>query len=95
MNALLTSCASPFQYTVIELPRARRVHQSFLTAPATTLRTFIYALNICFLRPLFKGDRFADVLLLNGPGTGVPLACACFLSRASAILELGLLRDMF
>lgn len=63
-------------YTVVEVPRARRVHQSFLTAPWTTLMSLAFTMRVIALDP-----RFADVVIMNGPGTCVPICLAVFAAR--------------
>lgn len=73
---------------VAELPRARRVHQSLFSAPWTTFGCLLAALKLCIFTPALKRQHFADILLLNGPGTCVPLAAACLLSNASSCFPL-------
>lgn len=68
-------------WTVKEIPRARRVHQSFLTAPFTTLQSFGVCLRLLTLPSLLGSRGNADVILLNGPGSCVPIALAAFLPR--------------
>ena len=59
------------------LPRARRVHQSLLTAPLTCLLTAIHAINALTCepvsRPLTRYGRqfkYPHVIVTNGPATG-------------------------
>ena len=62
------------RFEVVELPRARRVHQSIWTAPWTSL--------ICLLAALKMLHRDApDIILTNGPGTGVILVLASLILR--------------
>ena len=68
---------------VVEIPRARRVHQSFLSTPLTLLRSVVFCIDHVALRPLTKGRILADVVLMNGPGTCVPLVAAVYLLRVS------------
>ena len=63
-------------YTVIEVPRARRVHQSFVSAPWTTLVSLAFT-----IRTITLDSHFADVVLMNGPGTCVPICLAVFAAR--------------
>lgn len=76
------------QFTLLRIPRARRVHQSYLTSPFTTLYSLAYCLWHISLSPLLVARRdqrcFADLILLNGPGSCVPIACAAFLPRVSS-----------
>ncbi|KAH8930152.1 glycosyltransferase family 1 protein, partial [Atractiella rhizophila] len=70
------------QYSVFVIPRARRVHQSFFTAPFTTSWSLAHCLFVVAIQPILSGERaFADVVLLNGPGSCVPIAIAAHLPR--------------
>ncbi|EGG08132.1 family 1 glycosyltransferase, partial [Melampsora larici-populina 98AG31] len=63
-------------FSFLEIPRARRVHQSFFTTPWSTVVSLIYCLwYITLSRP------YPDLVLLNGPGSSVPIALAAFLPR--------------
>lgn len=77
---LEASDASP-QYRLLSVPRARRVHQSFFSTPATLLLSLCMAVYYVTLAPLLTRDYFADVLILNGPGTCLPLCMAVYLNR--------------
>ncbi|KDQ14476.1 glycosyltransferase family 1 protein [Botryobasidium botryosum FD-172 SS1] len=68
-------------YTIYNFPRARRVHQSLLSTPPTFLRSLLHAILVICVLPAFKGKPFADVLILNGPGTCVPICAAAYMSR--------------
>lgn len=75
----------PTQFSVLRIPRARRVLQSYLTSPFSTLYSLAYCLwHISFV-PLVRSQRrvFADAILLNGPGSCVPIAFSAFLPRVS------------
>ncbi|KAF8806388.1 glycosyltransferase family 1 protein [Phlegmacium glaucopus] len=68
-------------YSILKIPRARRVGQTLLTTPFSaflSLRACIYHLS--FL-PLAKDQRFADVLILNGPGTCFVLCFTIYLNK--------------
>jgi beta-1,4-N-acetylglucosaminyltransferase len=75
------------QFRILRIPRARRVHQSYLTSPFTTLHSLAFCLWHVAVAPLLssstsgKGRCFADLILLNGPGSCVPIACSAFLPR--------------
>lgn len=58
------------------------MHQSYLTSPFTTLNSLWSCLYKITILPLFspKG-RIADAILLNGPGTCVPIVLAAFLPK--------------
>ena len=59
-------------YTITKINRSRRVGQSYLTSIFTTLLAILNAIPI-----LFKSKP--RVLLLNGPGTCVPIAFIQFI----------------
>ena len=75
-------------YTIVTVPRARRVHQSYLTAPFSTLQC-LYA---CFLvlcgghidqTPLPRNflSPYPDLILANGPATAVCVILAARVLR--------------
>lgn len=69
-------------FEIIYIPRARHVHQSYLTAPFTTIQSLLTCLWKITLEPMLSKERIiADVLVTNGPGTCVPIALAAFLPR--------------
>jgi len=69
------------KWSACEIPRARRVHQSFLTAPFTTLQSFAVCFKVVTLPCLLSSRHHPDIILLNGPGSCVPIAIAAFLPR--------------
>ncbi|OGE57634.1 hypothetical protein PENARI_c001G09823 [Penicillium arizonense] len=74
-------------YNIVTVPRARRVHQSYLTAPITTLQCFWACLTIlCGLHPDQQlpeqyGSPYPDLILTNGPATAVCVILAAKLVR--------------
>ncbi|KAJ7096258.1 oligosaccharide biosynthesis protein Alg14-like protein [Mycena epipterygia] len=79
------TAASPPQYTILTIPRARRVHQPLVTTPPTafySLLSCIYHVTLAHI-PLRGSARstFADVLILNGPGTCFVLCIAVYINR--------------
>jgi len=70
-------------WTAKVIPRARKVHQSFWTAPITTVYSFGTCLQLFTLPSFLPGGTGArvDLILLNGPGSCVPIAIAAFLPR--------------
>lgn len=76
---------------VIQIPRARKVHQSFLTTPLTLARSIAFCLDHVALRPLVRraskhgGGKgiLAHVILMNGPATCVPIVAAVYVLRVS------------
>ena len=72
------------RYRFIELPRARRVGQSYVSSIWTTLSSFRTAFRLLTLEPLKHDGRESwDLLLVNGPGTCVVAAVAVMLPRVS------------
>ncbi|KDQ57505.1 glycosyltransferase family 1 protein [Jaapia argillacea MUCL 33604] len=81
----LTHRAPDKSYTILTIPRARRVHQSIITTPPTALWSLlacVYHVTIVpFLSRSSHGPIFADVLILNGPGTCFVLCLAVYLNK--------------
>ncbi|CCF50099.1 hypothetical protein NDA11_003062 [Ustilago hordei] len=82
----------PSSAKVIQIPRARRVGQSLLTTPLTLARSVAFCADHLALRPLLrpfpssqKGRPakpiLADLILMNGPATCVPIVVAVYLLR--------------
>jgi len=61
-------------FNIVTLPRARKVHQPMYTAPWTSLECLLSALKLLSLSP-------PDIILTNGPGTGVIIAFASLILR--------------
>ncbi|KAL5337017.1 oligosaccharide biosynthesis protein Alg14-like protein [Aspergillus crustosus] len=83
-------------YCVVTVPRARRVHQSYFTAPFTTLQSFWSCLFV--LRGLHPDQKqqgltpqlpspYPDLILTNGPATAVCVVLAAKLLRMGHILN--------
>ena len=77
-NASTSDLGAVDHYTIVTVPRARRVHQSYLTAPFSTLHCFWACLRV--LRglhpdqnplPRFIRSPYPDIILTNGPATAV------------------------
>lgn len=60
------------QYSLKLIPRAREVKQSWSSTIFSTLKAILYAI------PIIYEDR-PDLLLLNGPGTCIPIVIAALL----------------
>jgi len=81
---------SPFldnlQCTILTVPRARKVHQTPWTTPFTAARSLAFCLYHFTVLPLLRMQRtaFADVLILNGPGTCFVLCLAVFVNKVSS-----------
>lgn len=70
---------------VHRLPRAREVHQSYVSSIFTTLQSLIYTLCLIWkIKP--------QLLLVNGPGTCVPVVYSAFIFR---VLALGICKVVF
>lgn len=76
-------------YTIVTVPRARRIHQSYLTAPFSTLQCF-WACLLVLLRlhpdqrqsqPSDRVPSYPDIILSNGPATAVCVIMAAKLIR--------------
>ena len=67
------------RYEIVTVRRARRVHQSLLTAPWTSMLCFWDCLTV--LRGKHRDQKqnhgYPDLILTNGPGTGVCVVVAC------------------
>lgn len=73
---------------VIQIPRARNVHQSFLTTPLTLAKSIAFSIHHIALRPIVHQNQnqnriLADVILMNGPGTCLPIVVAVSSLRVS------------
>ncbi|EFQ98680.1 UDP-N-acetylglucosamine transferase subunit alg14 [Nannizzia gypsea CBS 118893] len=78
-------------YTIITVPRARKVHQSFLTAPLSTLQCFGFCMLVLMGRhpdqltltasSSSAPPGYPDIILTNGPSTGVCVVVAARLLR--------------
>ena len=70
----------PADAQFLRIPRAREVGQSYLTSLASTLRAFLACLRLVWsLQP--------RVILVNGPGTCLPLCLAAALLRLLGCLR--------
>jgi hypothetical protein len=74
---------------VVTLPRARAVKQSFLSAPASTVVALAGCMQAIVLPQLCAGRRRVgpEMLLMNGPGTCVPLVASVYVLRVSGRLR--------
>ncbi|KAL2857774.1 oligosaccharide biosynthesis protein Alg14-like protein [Aspergillus pseudoustus] len=89
-ESTLIGCSAESQsYNIVTVPRARRVHQSYLTAPLSTLQSFYSCLLV--LRGLHPDQQvrpadllpspYPDIILTNGPATAVCVILAARLLR--------------
>ncbi|KIK67360.1 glycosyltransferase family 1 protein [Collybiopsis luxurians FD-317 M1] len=67
-------------YSILIIPRARKVHQPLLTTPPTALFSLLQCIYHVTIKPIVYQQNahphFADVLVLNGPGTCLILCLA-------------------
>jgi beta-1,4-N-acetylglucosaminyltransferase len=70
-------------YSLLSLPRARAVGEGKLSTLVSASKTFAVALWHVFALPTMARPRapWADVLILNGPGTAVVLVAAVYIRR--------------
>jgi len=68
-------------YCILTIPRARRVHQSLLTTPLSAFFSLIACIYHLSFLPLAKNHRWADILILNGPGTCFVLCITVYLNK--------------
>jgi beta-1,4-N-acetylglucosaminyltransferase len=62
------------KFDIVNVHRARKVHQSLITAPFSTLRCLWDCIAILYRAP-------PDIILTNGPGTGVCVVLASIFLR--------------
>ncbi|XP_067947906.1 UDP-N-acetylglucosamine transferase subunit ALG14-like [Watersipora subatra] len=61
-------------YEIFKLPRSREIHQSYLSSIFTSIKALMFAVPLVIrVKP--------DILLVNGPGTCVPVLFTCFLMK--------------
>lgn len=75
-------------FDFIQLPRARNVHQRWLSTPLSVLLAFTASTYHLVLRPMLlerKKVSVPDAILMNGPGTCVPIVASVYMLRVSAI----------
>jgi len=67
-------------FSVKIIPRSREVGQSFITSVGTTLYAAIYAF-------IFVFDFRPDLVLINGPGTALPVVVAARAARMAGLAD--------
>lgn len=82
-----TNANIPSSYSLHFVPRARKIHQSLLTTPVSSLQCFIAC--ILFLNsgpssPAYR-DNYPDLILINGPATSVLVLLAALFLRFFAL----------
>ncbi|KAJ5172224.1 UDP-N-acetylglucosamine transferase subunit alg14 [Penicillium capsulatum] len=78
----------PGSYSIVTIPRARRVHQSYLTAPFSTISCFYACILVLCGRfpgqpklPAEYPSSHPDLIVTNGPAISVCMICAAKLLR--------------
>ncbi|KAJ6499240.1 glycosyltransferase family 1 protein [Mycena sanguinolenta] len=71
----------PAQYTIMTIPRARNVHQPLVTTPPTALYSLLKCIYYMTFSSFHTHSSFADVLILNGPGTCFVLCIAVYVNK--------------
>ncbi|KAJ7178486.1 glycosyltransferase family 1 protein [Mycena crocata] len=75
-----TTC--PARYAIVVIPRARRLHQPLITTPPTALYSLLSCIyHVTIAHSLCRQPSFADVLILNGPGTCFVLCIAVYVNK--------------
>lgn len=82
-----TNANIPPSYSLHFVPRARKIHQSLLTTPLSSLQCFIAC--ILFLNsgppsPAYR-NNYPDLILINGPATSVLVLLAALILRFFAL----------
>ena len=79
-------------YEILTVPRARRIHQPLYTAPLTSLLCLLSCLR--FLSPSHRRPTLGtytptspDIILTNGPATGVLVLIAAFILRFLGVVS--------
>ena len=74
----------------VELPRARAVGQSWLTTPLSVMFSLLFCVWHMAVRPLVEPgpEPFADVVLMNGPGTCVTICMAVWTLRVLSLIHI-------
>lgn len=73
---------APHPMQGLVLPRARKVRQSWLTTPFSVLGSLAYCLwHVGFAPWCLSRMPWADVLVMNGPATCVPVVAAIWVMR--------------
>jgi len=75
------TCVGDKHYTIVKVPRARNIHQSLLTTPFSALQSFFKCVLVLLRRPPPNTIQYRstpDIILTNGPATGVMVVIAAF-----------------
>jgi hypothetical protein len=83
-KSISTSSTTSFDF--IQLPRARHVHQKWLSTPLSVLIAFAVSTYHLVWLPLMNRTSKAqhEAIIMNGPGTCVPIVASVYLLRVSS-----------
>ncbi|KAJ7924876.1 glycosyltransferase family 1 protein [Mycena leptocephala] len=85
LESLKATSACPAKYTISLIPRARRVRQPLVTTPPTAFLSLLSCICLVTMAQIplpFRNRRsFADILILNGPGTCFVLCIAVYVNK--------------
>jgi beta-1,4-N-acetylglucosaminyltransferase len=70
-----SQAASDGAYSLVEIPRARKVGQSWLTTPWSCIVCLAGCLSA------FRSGGVPDVVVCNGPGSAVMMVAICFVYK--------------
>ncbi|KAF1928556.1 glycosyltransferase family 1 protein [Didymella exigua CBS 183.55] len=79
-DAQRTCCVGPQFYSVVAIPRARRVHQPLYSTPLSALQTLAAAFGPLLSRPS-AGVELPHLIVTNGPATAVVVVLAAMVLR--------------
>ena len=80
-TSTIQSQALPPYIRICKIPRAREVGQSYFTSIFTTIYSILYTAHIVLIQTQ------PDLLLLNGPGTCLPIALWTFIARVLGLCQ--------
>lgn len=82
-----TNANIPSSYSLHFVPRARKIHQSLLTTPLSSLQCFIACIKFLNSGPCSAvyRDNYPDLILTNGPATSVLVLLAALILRFFAL----------
>jgi beta-1,4-N-acetylglucosaminyltransferase len=83
-------------FDIVEVPRARLVHQSWLTTPLTALQS-IFGVSQVLLQgnTHIPGYKLPGVVVTNGPGTGFIVVAVAHLLRMMSLVPIDRLKTVY
>lgn len=91
---------NPGLFDIVEVKRARRVHQGWLTTPLSAALSLVSIVRIILAAGteelgLASDERFPGVVLTNGPGTGFLFVAAAHLLKVAGLVPEHRLRAIY